>query len=1044
MLKLKQLARQRLFIILIFSLGILMLLFVSFISYKNTQDWVKNREQVLKMRELVLNYEQLLAAIKDAESEQRSYLLTGDSTYLKLYTVALAQTEANLAKVDYGSSEQITQQKALANLHILVKQHLSTLEGAFEAHTNQGRTTASDWIKNNHNQVVIDSLQQAVSLLHGYEKEMLHTSRYSLTQKSRFLVSTEILGSVLSISLIAFAFGLVLQQMNQRKEAMELLELSNKSLELQVKERTDELSMALEELTAGNEEIQANNEELSTTNEQLISLNEELTQTQNKLQLAFTVSRMGSWEWNVQEDKIILSENFEVLQGLSPGEFQHKYENSWNGFRQFIHPDDWQTWNETIQNTIWENTNYRIEYRIIWPDKSVRWMLGQGYGLYDQVGKAIRVIGTAMDITERKQREEALAESEARFRSMADNAPVLIWMSDTDAFCYFFNKTWFDFTGRTLEQEMGNGWSEGVHPDDLPQCLRTYTSSFNARKPFQMEYRLKHVSGEYRHILDVGVPRFTTDGTFIGYIGSGIDIHDRKVAEENLFKSEKLLQSILQNMGEGVIVADKDGHFLLFNKEAERIHGIGKKDISPEEWTRQYNLYLPDKKTPYPIDEVPLHKAIKGESMDGTEFYIKHALTEKGKMLICNARPLIDANNSLMGGILVIRDITERKQAEEQLQKSERLLYEVFENSADALFLIDAQTEVFENYNQQAVQLFGFKDKKELLGKKSEVLQKHPFTEKEIEAIKTELQQKGSWVKDLEYVSRNGREFWGNAAVSLIHVNDRWYYLIRIRDITERIEAQHALENALSIISEDNTRKTRELDEARELQLSMLPQTPPDLPNVEVAMYMKTCTEVGGDYYDYKVDEEGGLTVVVGDATGHGLKAGIVVATVKSYFQTLANECEPLELMERISEGIQNLQIRAMYMGLTIIKYKHDQLTIASSGMPPLYLFKQEHNKIEYISSKGLFLGTTLPSTCQYSCLPFYPGDTLLAMTDGLAELFDKDRSVLDFKRIEARFKQAAPLPAQEVINELNKLGEEWAGKIPNQDDITLVIIKAK
>jgi PAS domain S-box-containing protein len=134
------------------------------------------------------------------------------------------------------------------------------------------------------------------------------------------------------------------------------------------------------------------------------------------------------------------------------------------------------------------------------------------------------------DITERKRAEERLRESEARFQSMADTAPVLIWMTGTDALCNYFNKPWLDFTGRTMEQEVGPGWTEGVHPDDVQGCFDCFLPAFHARKPFRMEYRLRRADGEYRWLMESGIPRYTGAGEFVGYIGSNIDITDLKRA----------------------------------------------------------------------------------------------------------------------------------------------------------------------------------------------------------------------------------------------------------------------------------------------------------------------------------------------------------------------------------------------------------------------------------------------------------------------------------------------------------------------------------
>lgn len=134
-------------------------------------------------------------------------------------------------------------------------------------------------------------------------------------------------------------------------------------------------------------------------------------------------------------------------------------------------------------------------------------------------------------LEERRQGGQALRESEERFRIMADTAPVMIWRAGTDALCDFFNKPWLEFTGRPMEQELGNGWADGVYPDDLERCLQTYGEAFDARKAFRMEYRLRRFDGEYRWMLDSGVPRFGSDGSFAGFIGSCVDITDRKQAE---------------------------------------------------------------------------------------------------------------------------------------------------------------------------------------------------------------------------------------------------------------------------------------------------------------------------------------------------------------------------------------------------------------------------------------------------------------------------------------------------------------------------------
>jgi two-component system cell cycle sensor histidine kinase/response regulator CckA len=150
------------------------------------------------------------------------------------------------------------------------------------------------------------------------------------------------------------------------------------------------------------------------------------------------------------------------------------------------------------------------------------------------------VLSSILDITERKRAEATLRESEERFRNMADTAPVMIWVSGPDKSCTFFNKVWLEFTGRTMEQELGSGWAEGVHPEDVDHCFATYSESFDARGSFQMEYRVRRADGEYRWVLNNGVPRFAPDGAFAGYIGSCIDITEVKRAQEVALMSQRL------------------------------------------------------------------------------------------------------------------------------------------------------------------------------------------------------------------------------------------------------------------------------------------------------------------------------------------------------------------------------------------------------------------------------------------------------------------------------------------------------------------------
>jgi PAS domain S-box-containing protein len=162
--------------------------------------------------------------------------------------------------------------------------------------------------------------------------------------------------------------------------------------------------------------------------------------------------------------------------------------------------------------------------------------------LWNPQGQILGGVLFARDVTERRRTELELQASDARFRVMADSAPVMLWMSGTDSECFFFNQGWLRFTGRTLEEETGTGWAEGIHPEDFQHCMDIYLEAFNERRAFRMEYRLRRADGAYRWILDQGTPRHGQDGHFEGFIGSCIDVEDFKEAEQALARANDELE----------------------------------------------------------------------------------------------------------------------------------------------------------------------------------------------------------------------------------------------------------------------------------------------------------------------------------------------------------------------------------------------------------------------------------------------------------------------------------------------------------------------
>lgn len=252
-----------------------------------------------------------------------------------------------------------------------------------------------------------------------------------------------------------------------------------------------------------------------------------LRESEARYKMLSKASPVGIFESDARGRCTYTNERWEQISGYSTQECLG------NGWLDSIHPEDRDAVLEKWRAAARERKEYADNYRVLRKDRTVRWIHTLARPIFSDDGVFTGFVGINQDITEQRQQAEALRESEKRFRIMADAAPVLMWMTDSKMVFTHVNKGWLEFTGRTSEQELGNGWAEGIHPDDLQRCLETKTRTSESRQRILMEYRHRRHDGSYRWLMNAGVPRFTEAGDFAGYIGSAIDITDRKKAEDS-------------------------------------------------------------------------------------------------------------------------------------------------------------------------------------------------------------------------------------------------------------------------------------------------------------------------------------------------------------------------------------------------------------------------------------------------------------------------------------------------------------------------------
>jgi serine phosphatase RsbU (regulator of sigma subunit) len=257
----------------------------------------------------------------------------------------------------------------------------------------------------------------------------------------------------------------------------------------------------------------------------------------------------------------------------------------------------------------------------------------------------------------------------------------------------------------------------------------------------------------------------------------------------------------------------------------------------------------------------------------------------------------------------------------------------------------------------------------------------------------------------------------------------------------ERLRQQQEIEQAL--LQTEYDRKSAELEEARRFQLSLLPKSLPENPRFEIAVSMRTATEVGGDYYDFHLDADGALTAAVGDATGHGARAGTMVTAVKSLFSAFAGQRGPRELLDEAARAVRRMELGRMAMGLAVARLRGGALTLSSAGMPPVLIYRGAQGRAEEVSLQGMPLGG-FAFDYEERHLDLAPGDALLMMSDGLPELPNAEGDPLGYPKVRALFEELGKGAPEEIVAGLHRAAEAWTKGEPVKDDVTLVVIRVR
>ncbi len=389
------------------------------------------------------------------------------------------------------------------------------------------------------------------------------------------------------------------------------------------------------------------------------------------------------------------------------------------------------------------------------------------------LAQAFLIVVLALSRRRRQRAESELRESEARFRIVADAAPVLIWMAGLDKLCNFFNKSWLEFTGRTLAQETGNGWSQGVHPDDLARCLETYVAAFDVREPFVMQYRLRRHDGQYRLLSDNGVPRYDEKGKFAGYIGSCVDITELMKKEEALRRFRERVSLAADAAQLGVWELDTTTNALWMSDQARALFHF-EPEMRLDYATFESRVHPEDRAHKDAITQ----QAIAKQGEYETEYRV---VLPDGtvRWMAGRARCLSDAKGQLTRLLGVSMDVTARKQAQELFRLATEASPSgiVLGNNEGRIMLVNAHIE----------ELFGYR-REELIGQPVDLLVPKGFVQQTNLMGEAEEKAKGAG-RELVARRKDGSEFPAEIGLNPIQTPDGVLVLATIVDVSARKRA---------------------------------------------------------------------------------------------------------------------------------------------------------------------------------------------------------------------------------------------------------------
>ncbi len=532
-----------------------------------------------------------------------------------------------------------------------------------------------------------------------------------------------------------------------------------------------------------------------------------LQESEERLKLAIDSARMGTFDWNLVTKKVAWNAYHMALLGYEPTATEV---SSYEAWERRVAPEDLPKVKTAVQLSRDTHTDYACEYRVVWDDGSLHWVEAFGRFYYDGDGEAVRMTGIMSDITDRKQAELALQQSERRYRALIEATAQIVWSTAADGQVVTELPSWEAFTGQRFEEYRGWGWSEAIHPDDRARTNELWLASVTNLPTFAMEQRLRRHDGEYRYMNVRGVPILNEAGSVLEWIGTHTDITARKQDEANLRRSEEFNRRILENNKDCIKVLDLEGRLLYMNDGGRKLMEID--DFASVDRSFWLDFWqgsdLELARSAFALAKGGEVSAFEGRSPTATGV---------PKCWQVTVAPMFDDRGQVEQILSISHDITERIQSELAIRESEDRFRSTFEQAAVGIAHVSLDGRWL-LVNQKLCEIVGYSES-ELLACTFQDITHPDDLSNDLEYVRQLLAGEiSTYTMEKRYIHQLGTIVWVNLTVSLRcdSLGNSLYFISAVEEISDRKQAEFALQAQTITLAKTTAlaeRRNQELDQ---------------------------------------------------------------------------------------------------------------------------------------------------------------------------------------------------------------------------------------